>query len=374
MKVALVIEGLGSGGAERVACTLGELLFARGFDVTLLTIDAETGKFYTPPASCELYDLGLKKIEMSLSKRIIGYHFIRLKKLKEALLKINPNLIIPFGTKLNGLVLLALGEKSRDIPVIITERGDPKNGRIEWTYKLLRKITYPKASTMVCLTRYAADFWSKSVPSLPTYVVPNPVSFVIQEDTGEISKGNGKNIILSVGRLARQKNYPLLLKAFSLIAAEYPDWDLIVYGEGKKREELIRLSKRLGISERVFFPGVTKNIAEAYKRADIYVQSSLYEGFCNTLVEAMGFGLPVIATDWNGVEDIILDGKNGLVVPFDVKKLAEAISTLISNEELRQNLGKEAKKIKHKFSLEKFGEKWYRLIQDVLKQKKLTNE
>jgi glycosyltransferase involved in cell wall biosynthesis len=365
MKVAIVIEGFGSGGAERVACVLSKVLAERGFEVVILTIDGVSNRFYAPPDCCSHIDLRLVRRKLPFLKRFLGFHVIRFEKIKEALREINPEVVIPFGSKLNCLVLMALEGQENKPPVIITEHGDPQRGRMEWTYKLLRLKTYPRAKAMVCLTRYAADFWAHRIPNVPTYVIPNP--FSLPEGSKDVAKKpekKGRKIILSVGRLAYQKNYQLLLKAFSLIADKYDDWDVHIYGEGKKRKELIRLAERLGIKDRVFLPGVTDEISTIYLNAEIYVQSSFFEGFPNTLVEAMSLGLPVVVTNWNGVEDLVEDGVNGLVVPFREENLAKAMERLINNENLRCKLGREAQKLKHKLTVEQYGEAWFRVVKE----------
>ena len=135
-----------------------------------------------------------------------------------------------------------------------------------------------------------------------------------------------RKVVISVGRLAKQKNFPLLLKAFSLVV-ERVDACLIIVGEGSERAELEELINELGLKDRVDLPGYRENVHPYVARSDLFVLSSDFEGMPNALVEAIAVGVPVVSTDClSGPGEILQQGEGGLLVPVgDADALSDAI-------------------------------------------------
>jgi len=371
VKAAIVTEGLSSGGAERSAGFLAEGFASRGLGVSFVTVNAGVNPFYRPPAGCSHFDLGLVRSQMPLVKRHLCFHSTLYRKLKETLLDRKPDIVVALGTKLNVQVIQAL--KGTGIPVVISERGDPEKGRLEWIYRVLRKALYPEASTLVCLTNYAAGSYGKMLPGLKAVVIPNPL-FPHFEKTSTWeeppSAGPARPFILSVGRLSKQKNFPLLLRAFAFVAPRYPEWDLVIHGEGKQGPELKSLAEKLGLGRRVSWPGVTLKLGPVYQGAGLYVQPSLYEGFCNTLLEALAHGKAVVATRWGGVEDLVTDGTNGLLAPMEPRALAAAMDRLLASEEMRKQLGEKARESRDLFSPERIMDRWVDVLEECCEEKR----
>lgn len=371
MKAAIVTEGLSSGGAERSACFLAEGFARRGLDVSFITVNAGENPFYRPPAGCSHIDLGLVRSRMPLVKRHLCFHLALYRELGETLLGQKPDIVVSLGTKLNVQVLQAL--EGSGIPVVISERGDPEKGRLEWIYRVLRKALYPKASALVCLTNYAAGSYGKRLPGLKAVVIPNPLfpHFEITATREETPPAfTGRPFILSVGRLSKQKNFPLLLEAFARLAPRYPEWDLVIHGEGKHGPELKALAGKLELGGRVSWPGVTLDLGPVYERAGIYVQPSLYEGFCNTLLEALAHGKAIVATKWGGVEDLVTDGTNGLLAPIEPEALAAAMDRLLASEELRKRLGEKARDSRELYAPERILDRWMELLEDCCEEER----
>ena len=162
-------------------------------------------------------------------------------------------------------------------------------------------------------------------------------------------------IILSIGRLVRQKNHATLLRSYAKVKKNYPDWELHIYGEGPLREELAELCDELGLSFKNIFKGIRQDIETVYQAADIFAFPSLFEGFGLTLVEAMAFGLPSVGfADCEGVKYLINHETNGLLVSRENQNdsMAEAIIHLIKSPELRSALGKQAMKTAKLHNLE----------------------
>lgn len=366
MRAAIVIEGLGSGGAERSACFLAEGLAGRGVDVAFVTVNTGETPFYNPPEGCDRIDLGLARERMPLLKRHLFFHTTLYRELKQNLLACRPDIVVSLGTKLNVLVLQAL--EGTGIPAVISERGDPEKGRVEWTYRALRKALYPRAWAIVCLTSYASGFYRKSFAAVKSVVIPNPLfpHFSLDPALDSSCPVPGKRpFILSVGRLSKQKNFPLLLDAFARLAPRHPGWDLVIFGEGKQGAALRALAKRMGVEDRVSWPGVTLDLSPVYGNAGLYVQPSLYEGFCNTLLEALAHGKAVVATRWNGVEDLVSDGSNGLLALMEPGELARTMERLLSDDELRKKLGEKARESRERFAPERVLDCWMELLEEA---------
>ncbi len=170
-----------------------------------------------------------------------------------------------------------------------------------------------------------------------------------------------KRVALAVGRLGEEKDFALLLMAFGSLASQNPEWDLIILGDGPEREDLEQLRDGLGLKGRVHLPGRVGNPGDWYVRADIYVMSSRFEGFPNTLLEAMAYGLPAVSFDCEtGPADIIRHGIDGFLVPPSegVEGLAWAMDTLMRDENMRQRMGKEAIAVRDRFSAQRIMAEW----------------
>ncbi len=137
-------------------------------------------------------------------------------------------------------------------------------------------------------------------------------------------------LILGVGRLEQQKDFPTLLRAFAALQARRPS-RLVVLGEGRERAALEALAAELGIAERVALPGHVDNPFAWMRRADLFVLSSAWEGFGNVLAEALAVGTPVVSTDCpSGPREILADGRYGPLTPVgDVAALCEAMAATL---------------------------------------------
>jgi glycosyltransferase involved in cell wall biosynthesis len=156
--------------------------------------------------------------------------------------------------------------------------------------------------------------------------------------------------IVALGRLWYEKGYDVLIRAFANVAAEFPRWTLTIIGEGPERESLTELARSLGVAERLSLPGWMATPEAELTQGAIFVMSSRYEGFSNATLEAMGLGLPVISTACGGSEEMITDGKNGMIVPVDdVGQLSDAMRQLMRDEGLRKRMGLSALAVSERY-------------------------
>ncbi len=159
-----------------------------------------------------------------------------------------------------------------------------------------------------------------------------------------------KKQVISLGRLSYQKGYDLLLKAWSILEAEFPDWNLAVYGHGENREALEKQMSELGLRNARINPA-TDEVPQKLAESSIYVMSSRFETFPMVLLEALSAGVPVVSFDCiSGPRSILTQGDSLLAPPDDVEALADQLKRLMGNDLLRQELGKNARQNVARFS------------------------
>lgn len=191
-------------------------------------------------------------------------------------------------------------------------------------------------------------------------VIPNPNTYEVEGD----ARFEKENILLYVGRLAKGEKRPdRLVSIWKKLYKRFPDWKMVIVGDGPEREALIKKSRGL---ERIYFEGF-RDPAEYYKRASIFCMTSNFEGFGMVLVEAMSYGVVPLAFDsYASVRDIIECGKTGfLIKPFDLDEYAGKLAELMHNDDLRAAIGENAKKSVKKFSKEKITDEWVNLFKEL---------
>ena len=196
-------------------------------------------------------------------------------------------------------------------------------------------------------------------------MIPNPLSDNLEEPYN----GKRRKQIVAVGRLEPQKNYGLMLEAFGRLVQACPEYQLVIYGKGNSKEELIRKAQEKQIEKNVTFKGFSANIWKLEKDSAMYVLSSDYEGMPNSLLEAMAVGMPVISTNCpiGGPAMVVENGVNGLLVPVgESEALYNAMLTFVRNEEYADKLGKEAVKIKEKLDIGVICDHWLDYVKTII--------
>lgn len=360
--IAFVITSLRAGGAERVISILATNFVNMGFAVTLITFDHEAVDFYEIPAGINRIKLNLESISSSVLIGLI-HRIRRIYYLRKTIIKSKVSIVISFTTVINILSLIScFGTK---IPVIVSERTNPKSKKLNKTDNLLRKLLYRFSSTLVIQTNGVAEFYHSMIDSKKIAVVPNPI-----EETIPLPEVvNRQKVIGAMGRLVRSKGFDTLLQAFAICVKVFPEWKLRILGQGPEKENLIELAHQLRIVDKVEFLGLISNPGDQLLKMSIFVLSSRFEGFPNALAEAMSCGLPVIATDCDyGPREMFVDESEGYLVSVDdVDALAKKMILLMSDSELRSNMGNNAKIGVQRFSVHEVMRQWGTIIQNALK-------
>lgn len=359
-KLAFVIPSLGAGGAERVVSTLANALI-KDYEVYIITF-IKVVPFYKLHKDVQLMYCVNNVLPSRNIFNALKSNYILLRNLSKIVKKEKIQLLIGFLTSAN--VLSVLASKKNRIPSIISERIHPNKTKTAYIWRVLRKLTYPKANFLTVQTKEIQDFYHTTIEKERIVILPNPIS----EELSLMReyKLDRENIILNVGRLTYQKAQDFLIKSFSKI--DNKNWKLLIIGEGPKKKEYQQLIEKLNLKDRVIIKSKTKNIDKYYNSCSIFAFSSIFEGFPNALIEAMHFGIPCISTDCpTGPSELIKDGINGFLIPMNNEYiLTEKINQLISQEDLRLSFGKNAQTTVEHFKVDSVLKQWNKIIKSCI--------
>ena len=222
-----------------------------------------------------------------------------------------------------------------------------------------------RLDALVTLTDVDQDRWKRRMNPATTQfaTIPNATPFAVTESAPLTSK-----IVIAAGRLTNQKAFDRLIDAFAPIASALPDWQLRIYGIGKKRQALANQIERLGLVGRVRLMGFTDEFEARLEEASVYAMSSRYEGFPMVLLEAMSKGVPPVSVNCpEGPRQLIEDGINGLLVgKGDVAALSQALKRVIDDPSLRRRLGEGAMKTARSYTIDRIADQWEALFDDLV--------
>ncbi len=212
-------------------------------------------------------------------------------------------------------------------------------------YSSFHRLFFNQNDLVLGCGRQVFNNISQFLPSQKTGLLINGISVRDSKQRNnhmsqKVPNKKGSPLIVTIGRLTRQKGYDVLIKAFHSVTSKYPEAKLIICGIGEDRELLEHLIIDLKMEEHIKLIGWVENVDEILETCDIYVNSSRWEGLPLTLLEAMAHSNAIVATNVSGNVEVILDGETGILVPpEDSKAIAAKISELIDNVHLRRKLG-----------------------------------
>lgn len=366
LRVLIFIHSLHGGGAERVAADLSAHWARSGWPVMVVTQADDQDDAYTLHPDVQRRILHTAGEGGGL--RGVLANVRRVRALRATLREFRPDIVLGMMTTASILAVMA----ARGLPcrVIATEHTHPPSQRLSGLWRRLRRLTYPRAARVVALTRGTADWLERHVPGSRLAVIPNPVHWPLTRSEPVLMPpaADGRRRLLAVGRLHPDKGFDLLLQAYAGIAADHPDWDLIVLGEGAQRQRLQAQVDAAALQGRVLMPGRVGNVGDWYAQADLYVLSSRFEGLSNTLLESLASGLPAVCFDCDtGPREVVRDGIDGVLVRpnGDVGAMASALSALMRDEPARTAMAARAVDARERFSARRVLGLWQQLFDDV---------
>ncbi len=351
MKIVFFIGSMSGGGAERVISILANHYSSKGWDVEIaLLLKNEVG--YPLDETIKIVDLTGK--HGSYFKNLPAWVMGIRKYLKTS----KPDRVVSFVGRINALVLMStFGMKT---PIIVSERNDPKHdGRGEMMLSLCnRSYGFKRCRAIVHQTKYEESCFDSSLAS-KSHIIPNPVAVNAQRTTPDVFR------IVTAGRLTKQKNHAMLIKAATALRDEFPALSVDIYGDGELKDQLQSLIDENGMTDRITLRGNVSDLHSRISDAGIFAMTSDFEGLSNALLEAMMLGIPCISTDYPGADELIHSEINGLLVPVDDSEaLCAAIRRIFTDDELRENLNKQALIASEAYKKESVLKLWETVIED----------
>ncbi|TPQ39676.1 glycosyltransferase family 4 protein [Cupriavidus pinatubonensis] len=227
--------------------------------------------------------------------------------------------------------------------------------------RLARRLAARYCRHVVVLTNRDRQRWMEMLqPRGRIICIPNPLPFPFPATPAP----RKNKTVLAMGRLVAAKGFDVLLHAWQRVAAEAPDWKLVICGEGEERNALTALVRQLGLQGSVSLPGICQDARQAYEQASVFCLSSRYEGFGLVLIEAMAFGLPIVSTDCEtGPRELLRTGDNAVVVPVeDANALARGLLQAMQGGELPTAMASHGRQDASAYGLEKIIEDWGTLL------------
>jgi glycosyltransferase involved in cell wall biosynthesis len=356
-RVCFVLPSLAGGGAERVAVQVLSGLDAAKWDRSMFLFKREGPYLADLPHSVRLAS--------AASESRIG----RLLELRRFIRGTRPDLVVSFlsyFTVLSAAKTAAVGAR------VVFVLGTPMSAFLNdadyhWKaashrtlFSLVTRAGYNLADAIATTSRGVSEDLTRhfGVRESAIKVVHNPIDFValnsLSVEPLEPSDEHAwhRPAIVSAGRLAEAKNYPLLIDAMALLRQRVPTARLFILGQGDQEAELRRQIAALGLSDAVRLCGFQRNPWKYIARADVFALTSRYEGFGNVLVEAMACGVPVVVTSSPGPLEIVRDNVDGVSVPEHTPAaVAAALESVLTDDRRRESMAKAAKEASTQFAL-----------------------
>lgn len=350
MKILQVIPYFCFGGAEIMCENLCYALKALGHEVTAVSLYDE----HTPIAE-RMEKAGVRILYLD---KKLGLDVSMVPKLVKIMKREQPDVV---HTHLDVIKYAAAAAKIAKVPKCIHTVHSVACKEAEGKAQKIINKTYFKLGWSVPVALSAevqetiADFYGLDKQRIPTIYNGIDLSKCIPKEDYSLGE---KVTFLHVGRFDVPKNHAGLLKAFRELHEKYPQCRLRLVGDGDLRADMEMLAAELGISQWVEFCGMQSEVHPYLHDADIFILPSIYEGNPMTIIEAMGTGLPIIATTVGGIPDMLRNAETALLVPCETEAICEACEKMLGDEALRARLGKNAKMDSPRFSAAYMAERY----------------
>lgn len=348
-KICFYIGSMQKGGAQRVIANLCNF-FATQKEVVLIND-------IRPIQGTPEYEINTEVKRYYLEdnyKNLLYKNFVRIKNLRKIIINEQPEVVLAFMGPPNIRLLFAT--LFLNVKKVVSVRNDPN---IEYGLKIkkfLTNLVFLLADGIVFQTVEASNYFWKSTRN-KSKIIYNPVNEKFYSQKRDYIKKE----IAVVGRLEEQKNIKLAINAFAKVVQIFPEYKLVLYGDGNEKESLKEYVTQLELEQSVVFHGISNEIEKKLAESTIFLLSSDYEGMPNALMEAMAVGVPVVATDCpcGGPKELIKCHNQGVLVSCnDIDGMSQAIISIISDTKRVQELSIGAKKRASQFETSIILEQW----------------
>jgi glycosyltransferase involved in cell wall biosynthesis len=369
VKTAQLVTELDPGGAERVVYQLATRLDRSRFEPVVISLQPATGD-----VAGWLRDAGVPVRSVNMTSKLDLRARRRLTRLlrEEGVKLLHAHLV-------HAIYLGRRAARAASVPAVISTVHAPERRFRPWHY-WADSWTHSLVDVEVCVSE-AVRRWTLGKTNLPESklrVIHDGVDvgrfadMPRREDARRsLGLGDGDLVVLSLGRLRRQKGHDVAMRAFAEIAREEPRARLLVAGDGPERRALESLRAKLGLADRVAMLGTREDVPRLFSASDLVVAASRWEGFGLAVAEAMAAGVPVVATNVDSFPEILEDGVSGILVPpGDPPALARAALRVLRDEALARRLaGKARERVRRDFTVERMIRAHEEIYEGVLSAK-----
>lgn len=355
--IGFIISGLRDGGAERVITNLARMYCERGYKTIVITFSRREDE-YPLPENTNRYVLN----EPTFNKVGIIAMVQRYARLRKICKKEKLDVLVAFigGAITYGILATAC------LPTkcVISVRNDPQTIYPGLFNRIFSKWLLSKADGAVFQTREAQNWFPIKLQKKST-IIFNP----LHPSFYEIQCSPEADLVITCGRLKRQKNQQMLIESFKDVVKEIPPARLNIYGEGPLEKELLSLVKKYSLENNVFLKGRISDVPSVLAKASLFVLSSDIEGAPNALMEAMAAGVPCVSTDCpcGGPKMLLGQNERGLLVNVkDKNGMAKAIVRMLKDQALRECCTIASKHYSEKFREESVFTAWNNFIKTIL--------
>ena len=367
IRVAVVIDSLKVGGAQRLIAAYAASAAAHGLDPVIITLREGGAPFILET----IQTAGVRVIPLQASSL---FDLQRWKKLVELLKDERVDLVQTHLIYSN--ILGTLAAHRAGIPVIATLHSTSVRG--DWKSKILKRMENyclgSYATRILAVGRVVADFNQGYYGEKPIDVIPNgiprpnlPENMERERQRLEILGDPSSSLIITVGRFSRAKGYEDMIDAFSLLSKQEHKPKLLMVGAGSHIESIREQIEDLKLNQSVILAGEREDVHHLLALSDVYASSSHREGLPLAVLEAMMAGLPVVATSVGEIPNVVTEETGVVVPPHRPELLAAALEDLLKNPEKRQAMGRAAhRRAMDEYSVDAWMRRHLDLYRDVL--------
>ncbi len=359
MRLLYITNGItGVGGLERVLLIKASYMVEHlGYEVDFLTLN-ESGKkpFYKFHPKINFHSIEVKGNPLLYIRSYLSG-------IQKHITSINPDRIIVCDDGLKAFFLPVIFRKQK----ILYERHVSNKIMFQNSSSFVKKISAKfQLFLMNCLSKRFEYFIVLNEGNRKEWkyqdnikVIGNPISFFPDNPAGLIS-----HKAIAVGKQSYQKNYERMIVLWAEAIKDFPNWELHIYGKEDEKLKLRSLIKDLKMSDNVYLHAPVSDIKEKYLESSIFLMTSRFEGMPMVMLEAMACGLPLLSFDSpHGPRELIENGFNGFLIPYnDDEKWIEKAKYIISNQENRNVIGDNSRKLSMEYNIPKLMEKWKRIL------------